>query len=299
MLLDAARDGAFAEMVDSGDVATPSRVARIRPADWSVVVPFFNERDFLGDTLASLAAQTRRFTLILVDNGSTDGSAKVAVDTCRALGLDWMLLDERRPGKVFALTTGLERVRTPLVATCDADTWYPPEYLAEAEALLGARGSVAAGAFFAARDDKADLRRNALHISIMPSLLRRQCHTGGAGQVFRTAALRRAGGFDAQRWNFVLEDHEIIHRVHREGSMKYGPRFWCAPSPRERNRESIRWTLAERILYHALAPVAGDWFFYRFLARRLDRRRMTSERIRERPFQALRIVDAPAASMCG
>ena len=164
--------------------------------------------------------------------------------------------------------------------------------------MLAAPGSVAAGAFFAARDDKADQRRNALHISIAPSVLRRQCHTGGAGQVFRTAALRRAGGFDATRWNYVLEDHEIIHRVHREGSMKYGARFWCAPSPRPRNRESIRWTLAERIVYHALAPVAGDWFFYRFLARRLDRRRMTSERIRERPFQAVRIVDAPAAALC-
>jgi glycosyltransferase involved in cell wall biosynthesis len=298
MLLDVARDGGFAEAFESDNVPATARVVPIRLAEWSVIIPFFNERDFLGDTVASLAAQTRRFKLILVDNGSTDGSAKVAVDACVAFGLDWVLLNERRPGKVFALTTGLECVRSPLIATCDADTWYPPEYLAEAETLLAAPGSVAAGAFFAARDDQTDQRRNALHISVMPALLRRQCHTGGAGQVFRTAALRRAGGFDAQRWNYVLEDHEIIHRVHREGSMKYSARFWCAPSPRERNRESIRWTLGERILYHALAPVAGDWFFYRFLAGRLDRRRMTSDRIRERPFQALRIVDAPAASMC-
>jgi len=290
MLLDVAND------IDRAPATR--RVVPTRPADWSIVMPFFNERDFLGDTLASLAAQTRRFKLILVDNGSTDGSAQVAIHACVALGLDWTLLSERRPGKVFALTAGLACARSPLVATCDADTWYPPEYLAEAETLLAARGSVAAGAFFAGRDDAAEQRRKAWHISIMPSLLRRQCHTGGAGQVFRTAALRRAGGFDAARWNYVLEDHEIIHRVHREGSVKYGARFWCAPSPRERNRESIRWTLGERILYHALAPVAGDWFFYRFLARRLDRRSMTSERIRERPFQALRIVDAPAASMC-
>lgn len=295
MLLDVARDDI--DDIFDGD-PTPTRIVPIRAFEWSIIIPFFNERDFLADTLASLAAQTRAFKLILIDNGSTDGSARVAVETCEAFGLDWVLLNERRPGKVFALTTGLERVRSPLVATCDADTWYPPEYLAEAEVLLAAPGSVAAGAFFAGRDDRAEQRRAALHISVMPTLLRRQCHTGGAGQVFRTAALRRAGGFDAQRWNYVLEDHEIIHRVHREGSMKYGARFWCAPSPRPRNRESIRWTLAERIVYHALAPVAGDWFFYRFLARRLDRRRMTSERIRERPFQALRIVDAPAASMC-
>jgi glycosyltransferase involved in cell wall biosynthesis len=296
MLLDAARDFDFAEAFDAAPVPAP--VVPLRPAEWSVIVPFFNERDFLGLTLESLAAQTRHFKLILVDNGSTDGSAEMAMESCIALGLDWTLITERRPGKVFALTTGLARVRTPLVATCDADTWYPADYLAEAQTLLARPGTAAAGAFFADRDDKADQRRNALHIRVMPSLLRRQCHTGGAGQVFHTAALRRAGGFDAKLWNYVLEDHEIIHRVHREGGMKYSARFWCSPSPRPRNRESIRWTLGERILYHALAPVAGDWFFYRFLAARLDRRRMTSERIRERPVQTLRIVDAPAASMC-
>jgi glycosyltransferase involved in cell wall biosynthesis len=299
MLLDTARDADFAEAYESEQIPATALVVPFGPAEWSVIIPFFNERDFIGETLASLAAQTLPFKLILIDNGSTDGTAGVAAEACTALGLDWTLVTEWRPGKVFALTTGLARVRTPLVATCDADTWYPPEYLAEAQGLLAAPGTAAAGAFFAGRHDQAAQRRKALHIRFMPSLLRRQCHTGGAGQVFRTASLRRAGGFDARRWNYVLEDHEIIHRVHREGSMKYSARFWCSPSPRERDRESIRWTLGERILYHALAPVAGDWFFYRFLAGRLDRRRMTSERIRERPVQALRIVDAPVAAMCG
>ena len=124
MLLDVARDVDVADAFDSDP--TPTRIMPVRSVDWSIIVPFFNERDFLGGTLASLAAQTRSFTLVLVDNGSTDGSARVAVETCEALGLDWVLLNERRPGKVFALTTGLERVRSPLVATCDADTWYPP-----------------------------------------------------------------------------------------------------------------------------------------------------------------------------
>src|SRR3569623_1489954 len=138
MLLDAARDGGFVETVESEHVPAKARVVPIRLAEWTVVIPFFYERDVLGETLASLAAQTRSFKLVLVDNGSTDGSAKVAIDACVALGLDWTLLDERRPGKVFALTTGLEAVRSPLIATCDADTWYPPEYLAEAEVLLAA-----------------------------------------------------------------------------------------------------------------------------------------------------------------
>ena len=63
--------------------------------------------------------------------------------------------------------------------------------------------------------------------------------------------------------------------------------MWCMPSPRERDRDSIRWTLVERLLYSAAAPVAGDWFYYRFLARRLQRRRLVSNRIRERQYQHL------------
>ena len=299
MLLDAARQLDVVNAFDVERAPTMGRVVTLRLVDWSIILPFFNERDFIGVTLASLAAQTQRFRLILVDNGSTDGSADIAMHACDQLGLDWALLTERRPGKVAALASGLERVRTTLVATCDADTWYPPDYLARAEVLLAVPGNVAAGAFFAGKDDRATRWRRALHISVMPSLLRRQCLSGGAGQVFRTAALRRVGGFDVKRWNFVLEDHEIMHRLQEEGGLKYGMRFWCAPSLRARDREASRWTLGERILYHTLAPIAGGWFFYRFLAHRLDRRGMTSERLRERPFQALRIVDAPAHSLRG
>ena len=42
-------------------------------ADWSIVLAYYNEADFLPDTLQSLAAQKMRgFRLILVDNASKD-----------------------------------------------------------------------------------------------------------------------------------------------------------------------------------------------------------------------------------
>lgn len=261
------------------------RAGQATPPRWSVLVPFFNERDFIADTVASLALQTVPVRLILIDNASTDGSAAVAVAACRQMGIDHELIVEPRAGKVSALAAGLARVATPYVATCDADTWYPAGYLPAAQAVLE-RGHVVAGAFFV--PDTADarrLRREARRIAATAALLRGQCHTGGAGQAFRTDALRRAGGFDADRWGWVLEDHEIIHRVLRHGTMGYAADLWCCPAPRERDRASIRWTLGERLLYCTLAPVAGDWFFYRFLASRLRSRRLTSARIRERQFQ--------------
>ncbi len=266
---------------------------------WSVLVPFFNERDFLPATLASLAAQDRPVRVILIDNASTDGSAAVAQATAETLGMDYLLVTERRAGKVNALAAGLRWVVTPFVATCDADTWYPADYLTQAEAVLREGHAVAGACFVADRADPEERARAGQRICATAQLLRGQCHSGGAGQAFRTATLRAAGGFDAARWGWVLEDHEIVHRVLKHGTMGYAAELWCAPSLRPRDRASIRWTLTERLIYAASAPVAGDWFFYRFLGPRLAARKLTSDRIRERGYQEPeRPVGAPAYSMC-
>jgi glycosyltransferase involved in cell wall biosynthesis len=262
------------------------RPTAVRAATWSVLVPFFNEADYLEATIASLATQTVAFRLILVDNGSTDGSAAIARDAAERHGLDYLLITERTPGKVAALRTGPGWVRSTYVATCDADTLYPSQYLAAAEALLAKPGCVVAGAYFVA-PGTGDAKRNAYANGFLTGarILSRQCHAGGAGQAFDVATLRAAGGFDSDRWSYVLEDHEVINRTMKHGTMRYSREMWCAPSERPRDRASIRWTLVERLMYAAAAPVAGDWFFYSFLARRLAKRQLSSDRIRERPFQ--------------
>ncbi|MEN2709360.1 glycosyltransferase family 2 protein [Sphingomonas sp. NPDC092331] len=264
------------------------RGAEDAAVDWTVIVPFFNERELLADTIASLARQIVPFRLILVDNGSTDGSAAVAEAAARRHRLDYMLVTERTPGKVSALRAGFGWSRTRWTATCDADTLYPPHYLATAGELLSRRNCVTAGAYFVDPGANADDRAaRAGTIRLAARLLPRQSHAGGAGQAFCTATLRAVGGFDPDRWNFVLEDHEVIHRMMPRGRMLYSEAFWCMPSPRERDRHSIRWNLFERLTYSVTAPWAGDWFFYSFLSRRLRRRRLLSQCIRERQFQQI------------
>ena len=50
-----------------------------RVEDFCVVVPFFNEAHGMRATLDALAAQSDlAFTLVLVDNGSTDDSVRVS-----------------------------------------------------------------------------------------------------------------------------------------------------------------------------------------------------------------------------
>jgi hypothetical protein len=63
----------------------------------------------------------------------------------------------------------------------------------------------------------------------------------------------------------VLKDHELLNRLWKQGSTRYAQDLWVQPSPRRADRKGVRWTLFERILYHATLPSQKDWFFYSFL----------------------------------
>jgi glycosyltransferase involved in cell wall biosynthesis len=81
----------------------------------AVCVPFLNEREHLPDFLASLAAQTRLpDRLVLVDDGSTDGSHEVAAEFTDAH--DWARL-LRRPEH------GAERDRLATAKELEAFQW--------------------------------------------------------------------------------------------------------------------------------------------------------------------------------
>lgn len=249
--------------------------------NWTVILPFYNEAEVIHGVIASLAHQTETFILLLVDNGSIDRSVDRAVAACLDLEISFRLISELRPGKVAALHAGLKHAQTVYVATCDADTYYPPDYLDRARALLEA-GSAMAGAWFIPRS--AGLFRRALshlHLTVAARLFPTQCLTGGAGQAFHRDHLVAAGGFDPGHWDLVLEDHEICHRVARIGPIRYAPAFWCDPLDRVRKRPATRWGIFERLVYHMSASKFGDWFFYRFLRPRLEMRRLVSAALRE------------------
>lgn len=249
--------------------------------EWSVIIPYYNEQHYLADTIASLAAQSVGARLILVDNGSTDRSAAVARSVCEALGVDALHLTELRPGKVAALRRGQMEVTTRYVATCDADTLYPADYLARATDLLGRSEAVSAIAAYTPVDaSPAATRRAGWRLALTSRLLPQQCLNGGAGQVFRSEALHRCGGFDPDLWNWVLEDHEIMARIEDFGRIVYDPGFVCHPATRPRSHDCTGWTLPEQLRYHATRRGERIGFFHDYLAPRLQQRALPSERLR-------------------
>ncbi len=247
---------------------------------WTVVLPYFNEVAYLPATIASLLAQNLKPSrLILVDNASTDGSADLARSLTASTLIDVLHLHEPRPGKINALETGLARVETDFVATCDADTFYPPHYLETADAVLRESDDIVAA--MAVGSQKTAPRVKAMIVS---AILSRQTHTGGFGQSFRTSALRQAGGFSTSQWSFVLEDHEIMQRLFKIGRAKHVFDLWCTPSNRRADRANVNWNTGEQLLYHLTPFALKDWFFYRFLARRFTQRGLGNVNLREKTW---------------
>ena len=93
----------------------------------SVVIPAYNEEKYLGRCLQSLREQrypASQFEVIVVDNASTDATAEVA----RRFGA--RVVHEPRKGVARARQTGFLETRGPVIASTDADTILPPDWLA-------------------------------------------------------------------------------------------------------------------------------------------------------------------------
>ena len=270
----------------SSQSATPS---------FGVVLPFYNEALYLPQTLDSLARQTRLpEQIVLVDNGSTDESAHIAQSFCEKLeGSTAIVVSEPTPGKVHALRAGCRLIKQQWVITCDADTLYPPHYVATAErlALQAARKTIAEQEVVALMAiglpaDDPDASRSMLEERLR--LARRfpgKCFTGGFGQVFRCDVLNRVGGFNSDIWPYVLMDHEIVHRLYAHGRGVYDADFWCCPSDRRADRQAVRWNLRERWLYRNVPRALEGWFFYRYLARRFSRRGLQHLNLRQQSWR--------------
>ena len=97
---------------------------------------------FLDAALASLAAQTfRDFEIIIVDNGSGDGTPRVIADWARREPR-LRAIHHDRPGLSGSLIAAASHARAPLLARLDADDLALPDRLALQHAEMASRPSL-------------------------------------------------------------------------------------------------------------------------------------------------------------
>lgn len=171
----------------------------------TVVIPAFNAAHCIDRCLGSVAAQVAApAEVIVVDDGSTDGTAEVV----RRVFPSAKYVRQENRGPSAARNLGLRKASSPLCAFLDADDWWEPEFLSRCYEFLCDHDRVVAvstGQRFLLGDGSEVVGPAALiraHRSSGPTVIGNFFETWGAhdhvrtgSSVFRTQALRSIGGF--------------------------------------------------------------------------------------------------------
>ena len=97
----------------------------------SVVIPAYNGAEFLAETLSSLAKQTfRDFEVVLVDDGSSDGTAEIADRFSNEMSMR-VLVNTKNIGIAASLNRGIAESDSVFIARLDADDLAHPNRLAQ------------------------------------------------------------------------------------------------------------------------------------------------------------------------
>ena len=172
----------------------------------TIVIPVFNRAKFLQRTLASVAANDAPFQLLLVDNGSSDGSLdickKFAAENAQA-AFEVKVLEETKAGAAAARNCGLEACQSEFIYFFDSDDEMSADFASKIIDELK-------------RASEVDLLAVPVHMEVNGKTVvrsyeatsRAQAHIlnnmlGTHSMIFRTEWLREIGGWDAtlKVWN--------------------------------------------------------------------------------------------------
>jgi glycosyltransferase involved in cell wall biosynthesis len=98
----------------------------------SIVVPIYNEAEVLEELLSRLRAALEplgRYEVVLVDDGSRDGSWELLLSQAAGDGRLRLLRLSRNFGHQVAISAGLDAARGDAVVTIDGDLQDPPEVI--------------------------------------------------------------------------------------------------------------------------------------------------------------------------
>jgi glycosyltransferase involved in cell wall biosynthesis len=185
----------------------------------SVIIPVYNGGEALRRCLAALAAgDDKEREVIVVDDGSSDGSAGLAGE----FGCQVLYTDRPRRGPAAARNLGAATARGNVLFFMDADVLVQPGTVSRVAAAFAADPGLAG--LFGSYDDQPDdpgflsQYKNLFHHYVhQHSSEQAQTFWSGCGAVRRDMFMQH-GGFDAARYQRpCIEDIELGYRITRSG----------------------------------------------------------------------------------
>ena len=189
----------------------------VNTIDFSVVVPAYNAERTLVSCLESLAAQTlpkEKFEVIVVDDGSTDTTSKIA------LRFDVRYLFQKNRGPATARNIGAHTALGQIILFTDADCAPTPDWLAEmVRPFADSDVSAVKGSYktlqkeLVARfaqmefEDRYDMLSHSRNIDMVDSY----------SAAFRKDVFIETGGFDGCFPKANNEDTELSYRLAAAG----------------------------------------------------------------------------------
>jgi glycosyltransferase involved in cell wall biosynthesis len=186
----------------------------------SIVIPALNEEKYLPACLNSLKNQqwNGEYEVIVVDNGSSDDTARVAA----RYGARVVLCSRR--GVAFARQAGAEIARGDIIVQADADTVYPRLWLSRMDTYFASNDSAAglAGRYVYTESAwwapvERAFRRSLNKVGFL--FFRWPASVSGANFAFRREAFVKAGGYDAT--SLYPDQWGIARRISRFGRVHY------------------------------------------------------------------------------
>ncbi len=214
----------------------------------SVVIPAYNEEEYLGATLDALSLQTfprTDFEIVVVDNASTDQTSIIA----RTHGADKIIFESTK-GTNQARQTGLNHAEGIMIAFLDADCIAPPDWLERIDASLTQHGdscAAVAGAYSFPCEitDSLYVMEKVYRWVVLPAvntvmgrfLKRGGVIIGGNFASFKEN-LQKINGLDTS-FTFFGDDASIAKNFGKLGCVHYDPKLFVVSSTRRFDREGL------------------------------------------------------------
>ncbi len=185
----------------------------------SVLVPAYNEAKCIENTVRSLMESDHPVEIIVIDDGSSDGTARI-VENLNLPGV--RVVRQLNAGKPAALNRGVANARHDLVVMMDGDTVFEPSTVRELVQPFGDPrvGAVAGNAKVGNKDTLIGAWQHIEYVMgfnldrRMYDVLRCMPTIPGAVGAFRRTALERVGGMSDDT---LAEDTDITMAIHRDG----------------------------------------------------------------------------------